>query len=202
MTARGALSLIASVLCGFAVIWIGTEGFSAFTSEGARRLDIARQPRALPQVLLESHDGRSATLASFRGKVLVLDFIYTRCPTLCVSLGSSFERLREQVHRAGLGDRMMLMSISFDIANDGPGELADYASRFGGPDEAWKFVRPSSQPELAQLLRTAEVIVIPDDIGGFVHNAAILVVDRDGRLVSILDSDAVPEALALARRLM
>ena len=194
--------MIASVLLGALVVWSGTDGFSAFTSEGARRLDVARNPRPLPDVQLENHDGRSTTLDDFRGRVLLVDFIYTRCPTLCVTLGSSFERLRSAIDHAGLSGRIVLLSISFDLHNDGQAELTDYAARFGGPDQIWQFVRPKSQAELEKLLKSAAVIVLPDDVGGFVHNAAIHVVDRQGRLVAVVDTEAVTEALAMARRLL
>lgn len=202
MTGRGELSLVASVLLGFLLVFVGTDKFSAFTSEGARRLEVARNPRPLPDAQLEGHDGRLTTLDDFRGTVLLVDFIYTRCPTLCVTLGSSFERLRSAIDRAGLGGRIVLLSISFDPDNDGPAELTDYAARFGGTDQIWQFVRPRSETELVKLLKSAAVIVLPDDAGGFVHNAAIHVVDRQGKLVAIVDTEAVTEALALARRLL
>ncbi len=162
---------------------------------------MARAPRALPDVPLETETGAVTSLAALEGRVLLVDFIYTRCPTICTVQGSDFERAREAIRADALGEDIALLSLSFDPAHDGPGELSLYAGRFGGADSVWQFARPGSAAGTEALLRAAGVIVLPDGMGGFVHNAAIHVVDRQGRLVRILDSDAWREALALARGL-
>lgn len=198
----GAAALAAVLLAGAAALWWGTDGLAAFTAEGARRLDVARSPRPLPAVALQDQAGATFAFADLAGKVVLLDFVYTRCPTICTVLGSEFERMREAIARAGLADRVALLTVSFDPAHDGPEELAEYAERFGGADRVWRFVRAPSAAETQALMHTAAVIAVPDGFGGFVHNAAIHVVDRRGRLVRILDSDATDEALALARGLL
>jgi protein SCO1/2 len=199
---RAAASLIVVLVLGALAIWQGTDGLAAFTTEGARRLDVARLPRPLPPLDLEDSRGEATTLASFKGKVVLLDFIYTRCPTLCVALGSSFERLRAEIMATDLQENIVLVSLSFDPDNDRPPQLSDYAERFGGADATWRFLRPRSKPQLAKLLRVAEVIALPDAAGGFVHNAAIHVIDRRGRLTGIVDTEAIVDALALARNAM
>ncbi len=96
----------------------------------------------------------------------------------------------------------MLLTVSFDPEYDGPEQLGDYADRYGGADGTWRFARLPSIGETRELLRLAAVTVVPDGFGGFVHNAAIHVVDPHGRLVRILNSDAIGEALVLARSLI
>lgn len=201
MAARG-LALVAAVLAaGAGLLWWGTEGLTVFTAETARRAAVAAAPRALPDVALEDESGAATALAALSGRVLLVDFIYTRCPTICTVQGSDFEQAREAIREAGLGADIALLSISFDPEHDGPGELAFYASRFGGADDLWHFARAPAPGDTAALLRAAEVVVLPDGFGGFIHNSAIHVIDRQGRLVRILDDDAWREALALARDL-
>lgn len=202
MTRRGIAAIALVALCGLMTLWWGTDGLTAITAESARRLDIQRHPRPLPAVALEDHNGAIASFADFGNKVVLLDFVYTRCPTLCVALGSAFEQARERIAGSPLEGRVVLLTISFDPEHDGPSELADYAGRYGGADANWRILRAPSLQDTRNLLRVAKVIVVPDEFGGFVHNAAILVVDAKGRLVRILDSDAVDEALATARRLL
>jgi protein SCO1/2 len=197
---RGAISFVLVLLVGLSAIWYGTDGFRAFTAEGARRLAVTRNPPLLPPIELQDHRGELITLDSFKGKVILLEFIYTRCPTLCVALGTSFERLHASIRRSELREQAVLVSLSFDPERDGPADLADYASRFGGADETWHFVRPRSVGQLETFLRAVGVIVLPDGAGGFVHNAAIHVIDREGRLCGIVGTDAVNEAIVLARR--
>jgi len=199
---RGLASIAVVVMLGAAALWWGTDGLAAFTAEGARRLEVARSPRPLPAVTLENQRGDLTSFQDLAGKVVLLDFVYTRCPTICTTLGSAFERLRTQIVKADLGQRITLLTLSFDPEHDGPAQLTEYGDRFGGADEIWSFVRIPSSDETRVLLRTAEVTVVPDGEDGFVHNAAIHVIDARGRLVRILDSDAVDEALAVARGLM
>lgn len=196
---KGGLALVAAVLAaGAGLLWWGTEGLSVFTAETARREAVALAPRVLPDIALQDETGATTALDALAGKVLLVDFIYTRCPTICSVQGSDFEQAREAIRDAGLADDIALMSISFDPEHDGPEELEFYASRFGGADAIWRFARAPSAEDTRALLRAAEVIVLPDGFGGFIHNSAIHVIDRQGRLVRILDDDAWRAALELA----
>lgn len=195
-------TLLAITTAGAGVLWWGSDGLRAFTAESARRLDVARAPRILPDVPMQDQDGRPARLHDLAGKVVLLDFIYTRCPTVCTVQGSDFEVLRERIVAGDLQDGIALVTVSFDPAHDGPAELAEYAERYGGADDVWRFLRAPSAADTGAILHTAAVKVIPDGFGGFVHNAAIHVIDCEGRLVRILDSDATGEALALAQDLL
>ncbi|CAM5272573.1 hypothetical protein AFEL58S_00092 [Afipia felis] len=202
MTSRGVAAVVAVVLGGLTTLWWGTDGLTAITAESARRLDVQRHPRPLPVVALEDHNGAAASFADFSGKVILLDFVYTRCPTLCIALGTAFQQARDRIAGSSLEGRIVLLTVSFDPERDGPSDLADYADRYGGTDAVWRVLRAPSRDDTRDLLRVAKVIAVPDGFGGFVHNAAILVVDANGRLVRILDSDAVDEALATAHRLL
>lgn len=200
--ARLALLLAIGGAAGAGALWLGSDGLRAFTAESARRLEVERRPRALPEVALQDQDGHPASLRDLAGKVVLLDFIYARCPTVCTVQGSGFEVLRERIRAGGLEGRIALVTLSFDPAHDGPAELADYAGRYGGADAVWRFLRAPSEEDTRALLRAAAVKAIPDGGGGFVHNAAIHVIDRSGRLVRILDSDAADQAMALALALL
>lgn len=198
---NGALALAVVAAAGAGLLWWGTEGLSVFTAETARREAVALAPRALPDIALQDETGATTTLNALRGKVVLADFIYTRCPTICTVQGSDFEQARATIREAGLGDDIALISISFDPEHDGPEELEFYAERFGGADDIWHFARAPSPDDTRALLDVAEVIVLPDGLGGFIHNSAIHVIDPQGRLVRILDDDAWREALVLAQEL-
>lgn len=201
MGARSLPLIAAVVVAGAGLLYWGTDGLTIFTAETARRKAVASAPRVLPDVTLEDETGEMTDLAALSGRVLLVDFIYTRCPTICSVQGSDFEQARAAIIDAGLADDIALMSISFDPGHDGAEELAFYAARFGGADDSWHFARAPAPEDTRRLLQAAEVVVLPDGFGGFIHNAAIHVIDRQGRLVRILDSDAWREALALARDL-
>ena len=191
-------TLLASCLLlalGGAVLTVATDGFQAFTSETARRLAVLRDPPPVPAVLLETQSGARLNLTDLRGRWVLVDFVYTRCLTWCLALGGEFAQLQDQLAAPLAEDKLVLLSISFDPAHDTPAELAAYQERFRGRGHDWIAARPVSHDGLRQLLRTFGVTVVPDAMGGYVHNAAILVVDPQGRLVRILDTGN-PQAVA------
>lgn len=85
--------------------------------------------------------------------------------------------------------------MSFDPGRDTHDALAEYARRYHVDSARWRVARVADRSELARLLGTFGVVAIPDALGEFQHNAAIHVVDREGRLARILDVDATPDAI-------
>lgn len=194
MTGRRSGSVItglAITVLGLASLALGTDGFAAYTSESARRLAIVDEARPLPAVTLQNQDAVTFDLGELRGRLLAIEFIYTTCPTLCNSLGIAFQRLRDALPDGVLGTELILLSISFDPEVDTPPRLQRYADRFGADGNAWRVVRVADRQQLETLLKAFGVIVIPNEYGGFEHNAAIHIADRTGRLTDIEDHDQV-----------
>lgn len=191
----------AVAVIGIAALAWGSDGFTAFTAEAARRQRVLTSPQPLPDMVLEDQDGRRFSFADYAGRKLAVEFIYTRCDTICYSLGSAFRQLRDALPASALGRDVALLSISFDPQRDGPAELRDYARRFGADGTAWKIARPADGADLPALLATFGIVAIPDGLGGFAHNAALHLVGRDRRLQRIVDLDEAPAfASMLAQR--
>lgn len=188
--------LILALGCG--LLWFGTDGLAAFTSETARRNAVLSQPRPVPPALLEDQDGRLFSLRDYAGRLVAVEFIYTRCPTVCSVLGAGFRQIRDTLLPQARERDVVLVSISFDPKNDHPDALKAYAGRFGADGRQWRVARVRSQAELKPLLRAFGITVIPDGMGGFEHNAAIHLLDRAGRLALIADYD---QPLPFAARL-
>jgi protein SCO1/2 len=187
------------IVAGLAVLSWETDGFRAVTTEGARRLALERHAPAVPDVVLIDQDGARFSPDAYRGRVLLVDFIYTNCATVCGVLGNDFSRVLDLLQRAaGNAEQVDLLSISFDPAHDGPPALKAYGERFGATPPRWRIAIPATDAGLHTLLRTFGVVVIPDAFGGFVHNDAVYVVDGDGRLVHVLDPGAPEHLVAQA----
>lgn len=189
------------LLGGSALGWQVTDGFTAFTTETARRLDIARAPRPLPDAPLLTPDGGELRAGDLAGRVLIVDFIYTACPTLCSALGGVFGALQRELHDELHQDQVKLLSVAFDLVRDTPTALVDYRQRHHA-DAGWIIARPPSAQARAAWFDTFGVIAIPDGRGGFTHNAALSVVDAQGRLVAVFDPEQWPAALDRARALL
>ncbi len=178
-----------ATLLGIGVFWAGTDGFTAFTAETARRADILRTPRSLPAAALEDQDGLRFSLQDYQGRLLAVEFIYTRCATICRSLGMAFRQVRERLPAQALGRDVVLLSISFDVARDDPASLKAYGQAYGADGTHWRIARIHQQADVAPLLAAFGIVVIADGLGGFEHNAAIHLLGRDGKLAQISDLD-------------
>lgn len=178
----------AIALAGGAALVAGTDGLRAFTTEAARRLAVREHAVELPAVALETASGERLDLGALRGRWLLVDFIYTRCPSYCAALGSEFAQLQRHLAGPLTRQEVALLSISFDGAHDTPAELTAYLQRSGSRGPGWIAARPLDDRGLARLERAFGVTVIADGDGGFVHNDSLHLVDPRGRLVAIFDA--------------
>jgi protein SCO1 len=175
-----------------------TEGFEVWTAEGARRLQVANAPVAAPHAVL-AHPGMSLHDVLAR-RVTIASFIYTRCASVCLAVGSNFQQLQQALDAQPAQD-IRLLSISFDPAHDTADQLARYATQWRADPRHWQIVTVPDSAHLQRLLDVWQVVVIDDGRGGYEHNAALLVIDPYGRLVRIFDEADGATALAFARSL-
>ena len=187
--------------------WL-THDFQVWTAEGARRLEVALVPVATPAVQAQATTGLPLPLRQLLadGKtVTIVDFVYTRCQTVCLTLGSTYQQMQASLQSARAPgtapSRVQLMSISFDRQRDDQKALFDYAARLQADAAIWRLVRVPEPEELARLLVDFQVVVVASGQGDFEHNAALLVIDTQGRLVRIFDYAEHPLALDYARYL-
>ncbi|MFT5642873.1 MAG: protein SCO1/2 [Janthinobacterium sp.] len=197
---------LAALLAGLVVIFAATDGGSGFTTEVLRRTQVARAPQSIPDFTLQDDAGNSTALHQLLAtdeKVWIVDFVYTRCQTICSSLGSIYQQLQQQIQERGLQHKVGLLSISFDPANDDAAALRDYASRMRLDPAVWRVVTLAGVQDRRRLLDAFGIMVVPAPLGEFEHNAALHIVSADGKLVRIVDylvpSLALDAALAWQR---
>lgn len=201
MLRTAVLSLLLA-LCGYAAASWLTHGFQVWTDEGARRLEVALHPVDAPRVAVDGPGVAAPDLPALLaqgGGVTIADFIYTRCQSVCLSLGSSFQQLQAalQADRANV----RLLSISFDGAHDHPAALRAYAQGLRADPALWRFVRVPDAAQEQALLRRLGVVVVPDGRGDYEHNSALLVFDARGRMVRVFDVAEQQLTLDYARHL-
>lgn len=84
---------------------------------------------AAPPFALTDHDGRPATLQSFRGQPLIVFFGYTHCPDVCPLTLAKLNAAADGLGKRGRDLRIAL--VTMDPARDTPSVLKAYAARFG-----------------------------------------------------------------------
>jgi protein SCO1/2 len=163
----------------------------------------------VPDFRLTDQDGRALRLSHFRGRTLLLTFIYTRCPLsdYCPRMSRNFAWIDARLRAdPALYRRTHLLSISFDPAYDSPAVLRSYGEAVTGGFtrerfEHWSFAAPR-QEDLPKLLAFFDVGVTPGESHTLNHSLSTAVIGPDGRVVAWYPTnDWDPaEVLAAVRR--
>jgi protein SCO1/2 len=140
----------------------------------------------LPQFQLTDQRGQTLRLADLRGKVLAIDFLYTRCPLpdVCPRLAADFATLQRRFHDR-LGKDLVLISVTVDPDYDTPSVLAAYAKRWAADPNGWRFLTG----DVATLAAALGEVYWTDE-GSIGHNSTTSIVGRDGRLAAIVDGSS------------
>ena len=198
--------LAVTLMLGAAAIHALTYGFAAWTLDQRREVRIDRHTLRLPAIDVQAQDGQRLRL--FAGPagadrdasvpaVYIVDFIYTRCLTVCRALGAEFVQLSRQMEADGVAGRIRLVSLSFD-PRDTVDDLQGYATTYHAHTPGWLVAAALSAADMDRLLRQADVIAIPDHLGGFEHNGGLHVVDAQGQVLAVYALDDFRQAYAFA----
>lgn len=140
-------------------------------------------------------DGRTGTplaLADLRGKVVVLSFLYTRCPDVCPLTAATFRATQRELG-ADSGD-VVFLAVSTDPEGDTPQAVQAF-SRDHGLDAGWHYLI-GSRAQLARVWQDYGIVANPDPEPPTVtHTDAVFLIDRQGRERVLLRSDALGESL-------
>ncbi|WP_339229700.1 SCO family protein [Oceanobacillus sp. FSL K6-2867] len=191
---RNTSALIIVIVFGFGLFFIGTDGFTAYTAEQARTMNLIEEKPQFPEVTIEDSKERVYSLSEFQGKYVLLTFIYTACTDVCLLLEMNLAQVYNQIPEQYIGEDIVFMSISFDPENDDPATLEHYRNYFNSDGETWRMARIPDQHELDELLASFGVIVIPDNNGHFAHNSAFYLVNPEGKLIDVMDYERIDEA--------
>ncbi len=161
------------------------------TDRSQRGTVCATQPHALapgeqvPDVPLSNQDGRIVHLSDFRGKAVLLTFIYTRCPfpTFCPLITSQFAQIhRDLAQDPAIYPKTQLVSVSLDPAYDTPAVLRQYGLDYLQGDAAgfahWDFV--STSPSDLQKLAAAFGLVYYKENNQITHSLDTILLSPDG----------------------
>ncbi len=199
---RGIVGFMTALTAGVTLLAWATDGFAVLTSDASRARAVARAPQPIPEVSVRDSRGVIHDVlldgSNDQSRAVIVDFIFTRCITLCSTLGGIYQQLQRAIVSQGLEDRVRLLTISFDVAHDTPDRLALHARVMGARPDVWSLVTPTTQAGADTLLQTFGVQVIADGAGQWTHNAALHIVTPRGELVRIVSLDDVPSALAAA----
>jgi protein SCO1 len=159
--------------------------------------------QAVPDFKLVNQSGKPISIAQFRGKVLLVTFIYTRCPLpdFCIRMTRNFATIDHLLAAdPKLYAKTHLLSVSFDPEYDTPKVLRSYGAAFTGNGRKetfahWDFAVPSRK-DLDTVDHFFDVGVTPGDNHTLAHSLSTTVIGPDGKVVSWYpNNDWKPEDL-------
>jgi protein SCO1/2 len=93
----------------------------------------------LPQVELRDQSGHQVSLASLRGKPVVVGFIHTSCEGVCQLMTAKMKTIAQEFD-PGFGSKLTMVSITTDPREDRPPQLRAYAKEQGATGNGWLFL--------------------------------------------------------------
>ncbi len=141
----------------------------------------------VPDFALTDQAGRDVKLSDFRGRIVAIDFIYTRCPLpdVCPRLSANFAYVANRLR----GRDLTLLSITIDPTYDRPEVLAEYGTRYQADGETWRFLTGTN--EQIQAATSPFGLIYWAEEGSMTHTAATAVIGRDGRLAALIEGSAI-----------
>lgn len=149
----------------------------------------------VPAFSLVDETGQVFTEEALRGHPTIVNFIFTRCDTICPIISMKMARLEEKT-RDKRGIAVKLLSISVDPVHDTPAALAAFARKYKANPARWRFVT-GKQDEISALVQGP--FMSPMDREGttssgapnIVHSGYFFLVDGDLVIRGAYDSNDI-----------
>ncbi len=183
MSARAASALLR---LGLALLVAAAPALAAAAIDpdaalAASRAAIGSEPR--PHAFTDT-TGRRVTLADFRGRPLVVSFVYTGCSQVCPTTTRFLAKAVREARRVVGTEAFDVVSIGFNIPSDNPVSMRVFARQNAIDDPRWKFLTPDAGVPEA-LARDFGFTYAPAS-GGFDHLTQVTLLDASGRVYAQL----------------
>lgn len=168
---------VAYTVIAVAALLLSSDPVSAQAGNEWNRID-ANEPA--PAFTLTDQDGKRVSLKDFRGKALLVSFIYTECKDICPLLPRIVGRA-DQWLSAEEKNRIRFVGISLDPNRDNPEKLRAFMKQHELSPERWTLLTGSLR-EATQAANDYGIVAKPDINGDIVHNAVYILIDPRGNL--------------------
>jgi protein SCO1/2 len=179
---RCAETLLAATLGLLAALPAQADGVARLDERAALRESLAAVGRPLPELTLLDRRQRPVRLADYRGKPLLVSFIYTGCFTVCPTQTRALQQAVQGLERMLGPGRFKVVSIGFNQPFDSPQALRAFAAQHRIEHPDWEFLSPPR--EQVERLTQAFGFSYVETPAGFEHIVGVTVVDAQGRIHS------------------
>lgn len=135
---------------------------------------------------LINQNGANITSEDYQNKIYVVDFFFTRCPSICPIMTDNMLQIQKEFIK---NNDIMLLSISVTPELDNVEVLKNYAIKKGVIDAKWN-ITTGSKKHIYELARKSYFAVLEQGDGGlqdFIHTPNFILVDKKKQIRGIYD---------------
>jgi len=157
-------------------------------AKGPNAMHIPAPGEEVPDFVFTNQDGKRVSIKDYRGKTLLVTFIYTRCPfpDFCPRMSGNFNEIYKQTASDPALANTQLLSVSFDPEYDVPKVLRAYGFSAAHTKDAtlfrkWTFAAPKKEdlPTIADFF----ALTVQPEGGMITHNLSTAVIGPDSKIV-------------------
>lgn len=145
----------------------------------------------LPEFAFMNQDSQMVSQKDVAGKVHVMDFFFTSCPTICPIMKTNMLTVYEKYQD---DDRVTIVSHSIDTRHDSVPVLKEYAERLEVSAPKWNFVT-GEKDDIMGIARDYMVSAMEDSLapGGYAHSGAMILLDKQRNIRGYYDGTSEEE---------
>ncbi len=143
----------------------------------------------VPDFQLTDQNNKKITNRDMLGKVYLVEFFFSRCPTICPVMNTNMRAIEDEINDPDFG----IVSISIDPENDTPELLKEHAQRIGVKSPNWHFLT-GNRDYIGKLADQFNIYVgdKEDESESLNHSGMIALVDKEGNIRCRYNRDNMP----------
>lgn len=147
---------------------------------------------------LTDQDGTEKTISDWNNKIVVSDFFFSHCPSICPKMTNSLTTVQEAFKD---DPKILLNSISIDPERDSATQLRKYADQYNIDTKNWSLLT-GNKKDIYKMARNSFMVVATDGDGGpddFIHSEKLVLIDTKKRIRGYYDGTSPKEVNQLIR---
>jgi protein SCO1/2 len=153
------------------------------------------EDHTVPAFVFLDMDSLEFSHRDIKNRLRIVDFFFTRCPTICPMMSSQMARMQDILRERDMQDDVLLLSHSVDPEHDRPEQLRSYGERIGLNPNQWQLLTGEKASIYAMAKEGYFLTALESDTtaGGFFHSDLFALVDRSGQIRGYYDGTSTTE---------
>ncbi len=154
---------------------LGDKDTITYIVNGQKKIDSISH--RIPDFAFIDQDGKPFTQADVQGKIYLVDFFFTSCPTICPKVKKNMLKVYEQIKT---GPDIIILSHTIDPKHDSIVVLRNFADRLHIDTKKWKFLT-GDKDKIYEMAGQYLVAAQQDEnaAGGFTHSGNVMLIDKN-----------------------